>query len=140
MERTACHIEPGRSLETGVTRVRLAESLGYESVWLSHIAAREPLQVIDHYSHHTSRIRFGTGVIPIFLRHPALMAQEAATLDEVTGGRFTLGIGTSHKITVEGWYGLTLNDPVGRMREYTTGSFSVRPYHPSTVILWLTLK
>ena len=120
MERTACHIEPGRSLDSGVTRVKLAESLGYESVWLSHIAAREPLQVINHYSHHTSRIRFGTGVVPIFLRHPALMAQEAATLDEVTGGRFTLGIGTSHKITVEGWYGLRLDDPVGRMREYTT--------------------
>jgi alkanesulfonate monooxygenase SsuD/methylene tetrahydromethanopterin reductase-like flavin-dependent oxidoreductase (luciferase family) len=47
------------------------------------------------------------------------MAQEAATLDEVSGGRFSLGIGTSHKITVEGWYGLTLDDPVGRMREYT---------------------
>src|SRR5207253_10033710 len=38
----------------------------------------------------------------------------------IAGGRLTLGIGTSHKITVEGWYGLTLDDPVGRMREYTT--------------------
>jgi alkanesulfonate monooxygenase SsuD/methylene tetrahydromethanopterin reductase-like flavin-dependent oxidoreductase (luciferase family) len=117
--RTACFLEPGRSLDDATERVKLAESLGYESVWLSHIAAREPLQVINHYAHHTERIGFGTGVIPIFLRHPALMAQEAATLDEITSGRLSLGIGTSHKITVEGWYGLTLDDPVGRMREYT---------------------
>src|SRR6266516_3707016 len=118
--RTACFLEPGRSLGGGVERVRLAESLGYDSVWVTHIAGREPLQLLNHYAHHTERIRFGTGVVPIFLRHPALLAQESATLDEVSGGRFSLGIGTSHKITVEGWYGYTLDDPVGRMREYTT--------------------
>jgi F420-dependent oxidoreductase-like protein len=119
-ERIAAFLEPGRSLDEGVERVRLAESLGYESVWVSHIAAREPLQLLGHYAHHTERIGFGTGVVPIFLRHPALMAQEAATLDEASGGRFSLGIGTSHKITVEGWYGYTLDAPVGRMREYST--------------------
>jgi alkanesulfonate monooxygenase SsuD/methylene tetrahydromethanopterin reductase-like flavin-dependent oxidoreductase (luciferase family) len=118
--RTACFLEPGRSLDEGAERVKIAESLGYESVWLTHIAAREPLHVINHYAHHTTVIGFGTGVTPIFLRHPALLAQEAATVDEVTGGRLSLGIGTSHKITVEGWYGLSLDDPVGRMREYTT--------------------
>ena len=109
--RTACFLDVGRSLDEATERVRVAESLGYESVWLSHIAAREPLQVVNHFAHHTERMRFGTGVTPIFVRHPALLAQEAATLDEITGGRFSLGIGTSHKITVEGWYGLTLGPP-----------------------------
>ncbi|MFN2545063.1 MAG: LLM class flavin-dependent oxidoreductase [Actinomycetota bacterium] len=118
--RTACFLEPGRSLDQALERAQLAESLGFESAWLTHIASREPLQVINHLAHGTERIGFGTAVTPIFLRHPALMAQEAATLDEVTGGRLSLGIGTSHKITIEGWYGLTLDDPVGRMREYTT--------------------
>jgi alkanesulfonate monooxygenase SsuD/methylene tetrahydromethanopterin reductase-like flavin-dependent oxidoreductase (luciferase family) len=98
--------------------VQAAESAGYESVWVTHIAAREPLQTLSLYAHHTERIGLGTGVIPIFLRHPALLAMETATLDELSGGRVSLGIGVSHRVTIEQWYGLTLNDPVDRMREY----------------------
>jgi F420-dependent oxidoreductase-like protein len=119
-ERTAVFMEAGRSVEDSIERVRLAESLGYESVWSSHIAGRDPMHVFNRWAAATGRVGFGTGVAPIFVRHPALMAQEAATLDELSGGRFTLGIGTSHKITVEGWYGHTLDKPVQRMREYTT--------------------
>ena len=116
----AAFLDPGRSLDDAVERVRLAESLGYDSVWVTHIASREPLQLLNHYAHGTDRIGLGTAVLPIVLRHPALLAMEATTLDEVSGGRFNLGIGISHRITVEGWYGLSLDDPVGRMREYTT--------------------
>lgn len=118
--RIACSLDAGRSLDEAVERVRLAESLGYESVWTTHIARREPLQVLGHYARHTERIGLGVGVVPIVLRHPALLAMEAATLDEISGGRLRLGIGVSHKVTVEGWYGLSLDDPVGRMREYAT--------------------
>jgi F420-dependent oxidoreductase-like protein len=120
MPRLACSLEPGRSLEEGVERVRLAESLGYDSVWVTHIAGREPLQLLSHYAHHTERIGLGTGVVPIVLRHPALMAMEAATLDEISRGRLRLGLGISHRLTVEGWYGLTLDDPLRRIREYVT--------------------
>jgi F420-dependent oxidoreductase-like protein len=120
LSRLACSLEPGRSLEQGVERVRLAESLGYDSVWVTHIAAREPLQLLGHYARHTERIGLGTGVVPIVLRHPALMAMEAATLDEISGGRLRLGVGVSHRVTVEGWYGQAIDDPVGRMREYAT--------------------
>jgi len=120
VRRLACFMEPRRSLDEAVRRVQVAERAGYESVWVTHIAAREPLQVLAHYAHHTERIGLGTGVIPIFLRHPALLAMEAATLDEVSGSRLKLGIGVSHRVTVELWYGLELDDPVGRMREYAT--------------------
>lgn len=120
MERLACFLDAGRSLDQAVERARLVESLGYESAWVTHIAAREPLQVLGHYARHTERIGLGTGVVPIFLRHPALMAMEAATLDEISGGRLSLGIGVSHRLTIESWYGLTLDDPVGRMRDYAT--------------------
>ena len=119
-ERTGLFLEAGRSVDASIERVRLAESLGYESIWSSHIAGRDPIHVFNRWAAATERIGFATGVTPIFLRHPALMAQEAATLDELSGGRFTLGVGTSHKITVEGWYGLSLDHPVDRMREYTT--------------------
>lgn len=97
-----------------------AERLGYESVWVTHIATREPMQVLAFYARHTDRIRLATGVVPIMLRHPALMAMEAATLDELSGGRHILGLGVSHRETMEAMYGLSLDRPVGRMREYLT--------------------
>jgi F420-dependent oxidoreductase-like protein len=118
--RLACFLDPGRSFDEAVGRARLADSLGYDSAWVTHIAAREPLQVLAAYGHATERIGLGTGVVPIALRHPVLTAMEAATLDETVGGRLRLGIGVSHRITVEGWYGLSLDDPTGRMREYAT--------------------
>jgi alkanesulfonate monooxygenase SsuD/methylene tetrahydromethanopterin reductase-like flavin-dependent oxidoreductase (luciferase family) len=117
--RLAAFLDPGRSLPEATEHVRLAERLGYESAWVSHIAGREPMQILGHYAHATERIGLGTAVVPIALRHPALLAMEAATLDEVSGGRLTLGIGISHAVTVEGWYGLRLDDPVGRMSEYS---------------------
>lgn len=128
MPRLACSLEPGRSLEEAIERVRLAESLGYDSVWVSHIARREPLQVLGLYGRVTDRIGLGTAVVPIMLRHPALLAMEAATLDEVTGGRLRLGLGVSHRMVVEGWYGLSLDDPIGRMREHITVVRSILRY------------
>ena len=118
--RTAVFMDAGRSLEDSIERVKLIESLGYESAWSSHLAGRDPMHVFNRWAAATERMGFGTGVTPIFVRHPALLAQEAATLDQLSGGRFNLGIGTSHTVTVEGWYGQTLDHPVSRMREYTT--------------------
>jgi alkanesulfonate monooxygenase SsuD/methylene tetrahydromethanopterin reductase-like flavin-dependent oxidoreductase (luciferase family) len=109
--RIAAFIAPGKRLADGVERVRVAESLGHDSVWVTHIASREPLQVLGHYAHVTERIGLATGVVPLALRHPALLAMEAATLDEIAGGRLRLGIGVSHRVTIEGWYGLSLDDP-----------------------------
>src|SRR5437773_1307755 len=147
-ERTGLFLEAGRSVEASIERVRLAESLRYESIWSSHIAGRDPIHVFNRWARNTERIGFGTAVTPIFLRHPALMAQEAATLDELSGGRFTLGIGTSHKITVEGWYGYTLDHPVDRMREYTevvrqlftTGASSVNGAHSTSNFTFMGFK
>jgi alkanesulfonate monooxygenase SsuD/methylene tetrahydromethanopterin reductase-like flavin-dependent oxidoreductase (luciferase family) len=117
---TGCFISTGRSLEGAIERVKLAESLGYESVYVTHIAGRESLTVITAYALATSRIRLGTGVVPIYTRTPATMAQTAATLDELSGGRFTLGLGVSHRPVVEGWHGQTIERPVAEMREYAS--------------------
>jgi alkanesulfonate monooxygenase SsuD/methylene tetrahydromethanopterin reductase-like flavin-dependent oxidoreductase (luciferase family) len=115
---TGCFISTGRSLQAAVDRVRLAESLGYESVYVTHIAGRESLTVLTAYALSTSSIRLGTGVVPIYTRTPATMAQTAATLDELSGGRLTLGVGVSHRPVVEGWHGQTIDRPVSEMREY----------------------
>jgi len=115
---TGCFISTGRSLQEAIERVQLAESLGYESVYVTHIAGRESLTVLTAYALATKTIRVGTGVVPIYTRTPATMAQTAATIDELSGGRLTLGLGVSHRPVVEGWHGQTIDHPVAEMREY----------------------
>jgi F420-dependent oxidoreductase-like protein len=106
------------SLGIATERVKLAESLGYETVFVTHIAGRESLTVVTAYALATERIRVGTGVVPIYTRTPATMAQTAATIDDLSGGRLTLGLGVSHRLVVEGWHGQTIDRPVAEMREY----------------------
>ncbi len=115
---TGCFISTGRSFEQAIERVRLAESLGYESVYCTHIAGRDSLTVLTAYAAATERIRVGSGVVPIYSRTPATMAQTAATIDDLSGGRFTLGLGVSHRPVVESWYGQTIDHPAAEMRDY----------------------
>jgi F420-dependent oxidoreductase-like protein len=111
-------ISAGRSLDAAVERVRLAESLGYDSAYVTHIAGRDSLTVLAAYGAATERIKLGTGVLPIYSRTPVATAQTAATIDELSGGRMILGIGVSHRVTVENWYGQSIDRPVAEMREY----------------------
>jgi F420-dependent oxidoreductase-like protein len=113
-------ISAGRSLDNALDRVRLADELGFEAVFTTHIAGRDSLSLLMAYASVTERIRLGTGVVPIFSRAPASMAQTAATIDEFAGGRMVLGIGVSHQVTVENWYGGKIEKPVTQMREYAT--------------------
>jgi alkanesulfonate monooxygenase SsuD/methylene tetrahydromethanopterin reductase-like flavin-dependent oxidoreductase (luciferase family) len=115
---TGCFVSTGRSLEQAVQRVKLAESLGYDAAYVTHIAGRESLTVVTAYALATSRIRVGTGVVPIYTRTPATMAQTAATIDELSDARLNLGLGVSHRPVVEGWHGQTIDRPVAEMREY----------------------
>lgn len=111
-------IGTGRDLDAALERVRLAESLGFESAYVTHIAGRDSLTVLTRYATVTERIRLGTGVLPIFSRTPASCAQTAATIDEISGGRMVLGLGVSHKVTVEHWFDAEITKPVTQMREY----------------------
>ncbi len=115
---TGCFISTGRSLDDAIARVKLAEELGYEAAYVTHIAGREALTVVTAYALATSTIRVGTGVVPIYTRTPATMAQTAATIDELSRGRINLGLGVSHRPVVEGWHGQTIEKPVAEMREY----------------------
>lgn len=111
-------ISAGRSLETALQRVERAEALGYESVYTTHIAGRDSLTVLAAYASRTSRMKLGTGVLPIYSRTPVATAQAAATIDELSGGRMVLGLGVAHQVTVENWFGSTIGKPVPEMREY----------------------
>jgi len=111
-------ISPGRSLQKTLERVKLADGLGFDSIYTTHIAGRDSLSVLMAYAAASERARLGTGVLPIFSRTPVATAQAAATIDEYSDGRMVLGIGVSHKVTVENWFDNEISKPVTQMREY----------------------
>jgi alkanesulfonate monooxygenase SsuD/methylene tetrahydromethanopterin reductase-like flavin-dependent oxidoreductase (luciferase family) len=113
-------ISVGRSLDSALERVKRADELGFEAAYVTHIAGRDSLSVLAAYASVTERIKLGTGVVPIFSRAPVTMAQTAATIDEFSGGRMVLGLGVSHKVTVENWYDAEISKPVSQMREYVS--------------------
>ncbi|MBI2159142.1 MAG: LLM class flavin-dependent oxidoreductase [Candidatus Rokubacteria bacterium] len=116
--RRAAYVNPGRDLGAAVALARRAEALGYESVWVTHGLGRDSFLVLAAYGAATARLRLGNGVVPIYPRHPVAMAQAALTLSELTGGRFTLGVGVSHRESMEAMLGLALTEPLAVMREY----------------------
>ncbi len=120
MSGIGAFISPGKILDKGIERVRLAESLGFDSVYTTHIAQRDSLAVLSAYAAATERVRLGTGVLPIFSRTPVSTAQTAATIDEQSGGRMVLGLGVSHQVTVENWFDSKIEKPVTQMREYAS--------------------
>jgi F420-dependent oxidoreductase-like protein len=117
--RLAAAVAAGKTIDQAVKRAQLAERLGLDSVWVNQLPnERDAAIVLAAYATATERIGLGTAVLPIYTRHPTAMAQMAASLDELSGGRFRLGIGISHKVTVEGMWGLRLEAPMETMREY----------------------
>ena len=118
MARTALFLNPGVDLGQALALARRADALGYESLWVTHGVGRDALLVLSAYAHVAPRVGLGTGVIPIYPRHPALLAQEALTLSEISGGRLRLGIGVSHRPSMEAALGLEMGRPLEVMREY----------------------
>src|SRR3989454_6419961 len=116
--RRACYLNPGRDLATAVNLARRVEALGYDSAWVTHGLGRVSFVVLATYGAATSRLGLGNGVVPVYPRHPVAMAQAALTLSEATGGRFRLGIGVSHRASMEAMLGLELREPLAVMREY----------------------
>jgi alkanesulfonate monooxygenase SsuD/methylene tetrahydromethanopterin reductase-like flavin-dependent oxidoreductase (luciferase family) len=108
----------GGSLPEILDHAELAEELGYDSVWVTRTNAYEPLLLLGAVAARTRRVRLGTGINPIYTGTPAHMAQSAATLDQISGGRHVLGLGVSHRPLVEAWHGHTIDRPGTEQREY----------------------
>jgi F420-dependent oxidoreductase-like protein len=109
---------PRERLSTATAMARRAEDLGYESVWVTHGIGRDGFLVLSEYARATTRVGLGTGVVPIYPRHPVAMAQEASTLMEISGGRLRLGIGVSHRPSMTDALGLEMGRPLEVVREY----------------------
>ena len=102
------------------TAVR-AEADGFDGVWYAQFFGEDALTAIAVAGGRTERIELGTAVVPTFTRHPWVMAQQARTIQVATGGRLVLGIGVSHRVTIEGNFGL----PFERIAEHTEEYVSV---------------
>jgi probable F420-dependent oxidoreductase len=120
MERIGCFFMTARSIADLESRVLKAEELGYEACGFPHIAGRDALATLAAIGPKTSRITLATGIVPIYTRTPVTLAQEAGVINEATGGRFMLGIGTGHKDLIESWHGTPFRKPLTAMRDYLT--------------------
>lgn len=108
-----------RSAQETIERIAKAEDAGIEVAWLtSGGVARDPLAIFAAAAMRTSRIEFGTCILPTFPRHPLAMAQGALTVDDLAPGRLRLGIGPSHEPGITGTYGLSFERPLQHLREY----------------------
>lgn len=100
--------------------VRAADACGYDSFWIPEAWEHEAFTTLAELAVRTERIHLGTGIINVFSRSPALIAMSAATLDEMSGGRFRLGLGTSGARVIEDFHGIPYNKPLTRLRETIT--------------------
>src|SRR5438067_2401090 len=97
--------------------VRLAETLGYESAWVAEGHGGDQFAILAAAAARTSRILLGTAITSVFVRTVPTIAMAAASVDDISGGRFILGIGSSHKVQVETEHGVEYRKPLTRVRE-----------------------
>jgi F420-dependent oxidoreductase-like protein len=95
-----------------------AERLGFDSVWTSEAWGADAVTPAAWVLSQTNTIKVGTGIMQMPARAPAMAAMTAMTLQQLSGGRFILGIGPSGPQVVEGWYGVPYGRPLTRTREY----------------------
>lgn len=98
--------------------VREADRIGVDSVWTAEAYGSDALTPLAWWGSRTERIRLGTAIAQMSARTPTATAMAALTLDHLSGGRFTLGLGVSGPQVVEGWYGQPYDKPLARTREY----------------------
>lgn len=100
-----------------VNLLRLAEDLGYESGWVAEGHGGDQFAVLSAAAVSTSSIKLGTAISSVYVRTAPTIAMAAATLDDISGGRFILGLGSSHKVQVEPEHGVQYSKPITRTRE-----------------------
>jgi F420-dependent oxidoreductase-like protein len=99
------------------SHARDLESAGIDMVWGGEIYGYDLVSTLAYLAGQTTTLELMTGILPIYSRTPALIAQTAATLDALSGGRFILGLGSSGAQVIEGWHGVPFEKPLGRTRD-----------------------
>jgi F420-dependent oxidoreductase-like protein len=110
----------GTTAQQQLELAREAERLGYDSAWAAEAYGSDAASVLAWLASQTSTIHLGSAVFQMPARTPAMTAMTAATIDQLSGGRFRLGLGLSGPQVAEGWYGQRFARPLARTRDYLT--------------------
>ena len=109
---------PDGTLDGLVAAAKRYEAAGFDNLWMANIFGLDAINALGIVGRETSRIALGTAVVPTYPRHPVAIAQQALTTQAAAKGRFSLGIGLSHKIVIENMLGFSYDKPARHMKEY----------------------
>src|SRR5712692_11962735 len=112
MKRLGIAFSGGPNPAEIVECVKLAETLAYESAWVAEGHGGDQFAILGACAVATTRIRLGTSISSVFVRSAPTIAMAAATVDHLSGGRFVLGLGSSHKVQVEGEHGIAFGQAI----------------------------
>ena len=107
----------GFDREKALERVQIADAVGVDSVWVPEAWGRDCFTLLTQIAERTKRIRLGTGIVNVYSRTPAALAQHFATLDELSGGRMIAGFGTSGINVIEHFHGVKFEPSLTRLTE-----------------------
>jgi F420-dependent oxidoreductase-like protein len=105
-------------LDETVARIVAVGRRGFSALWLPQSSGFDALTVLTLVGNELDGVELGTSVVPTYPRHPVALAAQALTVNAATDGRLLLGIGLSHRVTIEHTYGLSYERPARHMREY----------------------
>lgn len=108
----------GKSIGIDMARIKAAESMGYDSVWTAEAYGSDAITPAAWILAQTEKIKVGTAIMQMPGRTPACAAMTAMTLNQLSDGRFIVGLGASGPQVVEGWHGVAYGRPMTRTREY----------------------
>jgi F420-dependent oxidoreductase-like protein len=115
--RISSRLGYGDGFVKSVERVVKLEEVGLDLVWVAEAYGFDAATRLGYLAAKTRRVELASGILPIYSRTPALLAQTAAGLDEISDGRAVLGLGASGPQVIEGWHGVPFEQPVQRTRE-----------------------
>ncbi|HAZ35858.1 MAG: LLM class F420-dependent oxidoreductase [Acidimicrobiales bacterium] len=103
--------------QTAATQARELEAAGVDCIWVPEAYGFDAVSLLGYLAASTSTVELASGILNTYSRTPALLAQTAAGLDALSGGRFTLGLGASGPQVIEGFHGVPYDRPLTRMKE-----------------------
>jgi F420-dependent oxidoreductase-like protein len=110
----------GSQISLPIDLVQEADRLGFHSAWTAEAYGSDAVTPAAWMAAVTKQLKIGTGIMQMPARTPAMTAMTATTLDQISGGRFLLGLGPSGPQVVEGWHGVPYGKPLARTREYVS--------------------
>ena len=108
----------GAKVRVDMDVMRRAEELGFDSAWTAEAWGNDAVSTATWVLAQTTKLKVGTAIMQMPARTPAMAAMTAMTLDQLSGGRFILGLGPSGPQVIEGWHGVPYGKPLTRTREY----------------------